>query len=145
MAIIALGYVGLQQGWVSLPADNVKIDALEADLASLQTKLSQMPVVDSDGINGQLAALAGRLDAFETSAPATMADGPADTQDTPTQEVEAEPVDSNSPVGLQLEALAGRIEELKQGVAGFDALQNELLDLKAQLATCRPKRPDRQR
>ncbi|WP_319412310.1 hypothetical protein [uncultured Cohaesibacter sp.] len=134
VAIIALGYVGLQQGWVSLPADNVKIDALEADLASLQTKLSQIPVVDSDGINGQLAALAGRLDALETSAPATMADEAADTQDTPTQEVEAEPVDSNSPVGLQLEALAGRIEELKQGVAGFDALQNELLDLKAQLA-----------
>nr|WP_319514738.1 hypothetical protein [uncultured Cohaesibacter sp.] len=136
VAIIALGYVGLQQGWVSLPnvdarleANTGKIDAVQSELASVKSSLSEIPTAD-------LADVGARIEALETKLAALggAGDGATASEEGASDE-EAAPVDSNSPVGLQLEALAGRIDELKESVTAIDSLQTELLDAKAQLAT----------
>ena len=80
--------------------------------------------------------MSARIEALETKLAALGgADGGATASEEGGSDEEAAPVDSNSPVGLQLEALAGRIDELKESVSAIDSLQKELLDAKAQLAT----------
>ena len=125
VAIVALGYVGLQQGWFTLPSDTTKVDALQSELKQVENKLSEVPRVDVAAIDQKLAALEGKIEGL----------GAAPVQEEVASEENAVPVDSNSPVGLQLEALTGRIDELKQSVAAIDGLKTELLDAKAQLAT----------
>ena len=125
VAIVALSYVGLQQGWISLPADTARVDALESNLQKVETSLSQMPQVDVAAIDQKFETLQSKLDGL----------GAGDAVEAPSGDVVETPVDSNSPVGLQLEALTGRIDELKESVAAIDALSNELLEAKAQLAT----------
>ena len=137
VAIVALGYVGLQQGWMTLPSDTTRVDTLQTQVTALDGKLSALPSVDSAAISQQLEALSGRLDALETKAAGLATDGEASGEvaaATAGGEGDA-PVTSNSPVGLQLEALAGRIDALKESLADIDSLKTDMLDAKAQLAT----------
>ena len=136
VAIIALGYVGLQQGWVSLPnvdaqleANAGKIDSMQSELASVKESLSNIPTADLADVSARIEALETKLASLGAAPDGAMA------PENGASDAEAAPVDSNSPVGLQLEALAGRINELKESVATIDSLQTELLDAKAQLAT----------
>ncbi|WP_319497068.1 hypothetical protein [uncultured Cohaesibacter sp.] len=137
VAIVALGYVGLQQGWMTLPSETTKIDTLQTQVTALDGKLSALPSVDAAAISQQLEALSGRLDALEAKAAGLTTDGTASGEASTDANGSGEsdaPVTSNSPVGLQLEALAGRIDALKESLADIDGLKTDMLDAKAQLA-----------
>ncbi|SNY90569.1 hypothetical protein SAMN04515647_0738 [Cohaesibacter sp. ES.047] len=111
VAIVALGYLGLQQGLVPPPGDETRLvaqdeqlSALASDVALLKKELAEVPRVDAgsiqseiDRVEGEVAALSDRLEGLLTPDADANPDAPVNEQVT----------------NAALANLAQRVEELE--------------------------------
>ncbi|PLW76291.1 hypothetical protein [Cohaesibacter celericrescens] len=138
VAAVALSYVGLQQGMISLPSVDAQqseqvsaLSSLSSEVSSLSSEVTGLKTLIPETAPFDISPIETRITDIESQI-MSIGDKIASLVTTSDTDVSADSVDANSPVALQLEALTSRFEGLKDQ---FDGLG----DLRAQLETTQAK------
>ncbi|WP_319531536.1 hypothetical protein [uncultured Cohaesibacter sp.] len=123
VAILAVGYFGLQQGFVSVPGDEAQLSTLTSDVSRLKGELAEVPKVDVGSIEAEIASVKDQVSAVSERLEALLTPSAENATDTPVNE---------QVTNAALANLAQRIEELEALKGEFDTARAKLEQLAAQ-------------
>ena len=161
VAVVALGYAGLQQGYLPMPtpaqeeaqqAQADEVQRLAGDLSVVKNQLTELPKIDLAPVEARIAALEGEIAAaqeglakFEALAVEAVAPSEADAGQVSDPAAQDASAGTNAKVvapevGGRLEALAAQLALAREKIAQLEAqalAQTALIESKAAAQTAR--------